>query len=311
MKIAITGASGFIGTELLSLLKKTDNSIVGLTRGGRASEEETAGSGKIPDAEASCPAVQWKATDYTEASLAEVLEGVDVLVHLAGVRGTTPDPADYVINEEMTENILRAMVTAGVKRIVFASTISVYDDESLIPWTEDTPLKGRTAYGDSKIRCEQLIRRYADECGVTYGIARIAQVLGLGEKRRAMMNVFIDTAAAGGQLRVIGRSVVKRQYLYVKDLAKILAALACGNEHLSAGENITVNAGMPHAYTNLEIAQIVNRVFENGTPIDYDDSKEETIRPSWMSTELLNQALGIYPEDMEEAMTEVRSLKCE
>ena len=92
MKIAITGASGFIGTELLSLLKKTDNSIVGLTRGGRASEEETAGSGKTPDAEASCAAVQWKATDYTEASLTEVLEGVDVLVHLAGVRDDREHP---------------------------------------------------------------------------------------------------------------------------------------------------------------------------------------------------------------------------
>ena len=209
MRIAITGASGFIGTELLSLLKETDNTVVALTRGSSDAEDEAQ--------------VLWRTTDYSKESLTEVLAGTDTVVHLAGVRGTTPDPADYVINEEMTESILAAMAVAGVKRIVFASTISVYDDETLIPWTEETPLKGRTAYGDSKIRCEKLIRKYADECGFTYGIVRIAQVLGLGEKRRAMMNVFIDTAAAGGQLRVIGRSVVKRQYLYVKDLVKILA----------------------------------------------------------------------------------------
>lgn len=301
MRIAVTGASGFIGTELLGILRNTDNSVIALTRGG---------SGAVP-ADPSCQAVQWKTTDYTETSLTEVLEGVDVLVHLAGVRGTTPDPADYVINEEMTENILRAMVTAGVKRIVFASTISVYDDESLIPWTEDAPLKGRTAYGGSKIICEQLIRRYAEEYGFTYGIARIAQVLGLGEKRRAMMNVFIDTAAAGGELRVIGRSVVKRQYLYVHDLAKILSALACGNDSFSADENITVNAGMPSAYTNLEIAQIVNKVFGNSTPINYDDSQAETIRPSWMDTDLLRDRLGICPKDMEDALTELRQLLIE
>ena len=291
MRIAITGASGFIGTELLSLLKETDNTVVALTRGSSDAEDEAQ--------------VLWRTTDYSKESLTEVLAGTDTVVHLAGVRGTTPDPADYVINEEMTESILAAMAVAGVKRIVFASTISVYDDETLIPWTEETPLKGRTAYGDSKIRCEKLIRKYADECGFTYGIVRIAQVLGLGEKRRAMMNVFIDTAAAGGQLRVIGRSVVKRQYLYVKDLVKILAALACGNDSFSADQNIIVNAGMPSAYTNLEIAQTVNRVFENDTPIDYDDSREETIRPSWMDINKLKKSLGIEPRDMEEAMGEI------
>ena len=292
MRIAITGASGFIGTELLSLLKETDNTVVALTRGSSDAEDEAQ--------------VLWRTTDYSKESLTEVLAGTDTVVHLAGVRGTTPDPADYVINEAMTENILAAMAVAGVKRIVFASTISVYDDETLIPWTEETPLKGRTAYGDSKIRCEKLIRKYADECGFTYGIVRIAQVLGLGEKRRAMMNVFIDTAAAGGQLRVIGRSVVKRQYLYVKDLVKILAALACGNDSFSTDQNIIVNAGMPSAYTNLEIAQIVNRVFENNTPIDYDDSREETIRPSWMDINKLKKSLGIEPRDMEEAMAVLR-----
>ena len=288
MRIAITGASGFIGTELLSLLKETDNTVVALTRGSSDAEDEAQ--------------VLWRTTDYSKESLTEVLAGTDTVVHLAGVRGTTPDPADYVINEEMTENILAAMAVAGVKRIVFASTISVYDDETLIPWTEETPLKGRTAYGDSKIRCEKLIRKYADECGFTYGIVRIAQVLGLGEKRRAMMNVFIDTAAAGGQLRVIGRSVVKRQYLYVKDLVKMLAALACGNDSFSKDQNIIVNAGMPSAYTNLEIAQTVNRVFENDTPIDYDDSREETIRASWMSIDLLTEKLGICPLGMEDAL---------
>ena len=119
------------------------------------------------------------------------------------------------------------------------------------------------------------------------------------------MNVFIDTAAAGGQLHVIGRSVVKRQYLYVKDLVKILAALACGNDSFSTDQNIIVNAGMPSAYTNLEIAQTVNRVFENDTPIDYDDSREETIRPSWMDINKLKKSLGIEPRDMEEAMGEI------
>lgn len=293
MRIAVTGASGFIGTELLGELEKEKGTeVIAITRGGAA--------------HAGSPFCTWKETDWSAESLAEALDGADAVIHLAGVRGTTSDPADYAVNMEMTRNLLEAMAKAGTGRIVFASTISVYDDEDGIPWKEDDPLKGRTMYGESKISCEGLIREYASKCGFTYGIVRIAQVLGEGEKRRGMMNVFMDTAAAGGTIRVIGKSKAKRQYLYVKDLAKILSGLAAGSGYVDAGQNITVNAGMPNAYTNLEIAKIVNRVFGNTAPIDYDDSAPETIKPSFMDTGRLNK-LGYAPLDMEEALREIKT----
>lgn len=292
MRIAVTGASGFIGTELLSGLKKRKGiKVTAITRGGSA--------------RADSPFCTWKETDWSVKSLAEALEGADAVIHLAGVRGTGSDPAEYAVNTAMTRNLLEAMTMAGKKRIVFASTISVYDDENGIPWKEDSVLKGRTMYGESKISCERLIREYAAKGGFTYGIVRIAQVLGEGEKRRGMMNVFIDTAASGGALRVMGRSEAKRQYIYVKDLAEILAMLAEGSGGADAGKDIIVNAGMPDAYTNLEIAKMVNAVFGNTTPIEYDDSFPETIRSSHMDISRLEK-LGYTPLDMEAA---VKALK--
>lgn len=292
MRIAVTGASGFIGTELLSGLKKRKGiKVTAITRGGSA--------------RADSPFCTWKETDWSVKSLAEALEGADAVIHLAGVRGTGSDPAEYAVNAEMTRNLLEAMAEVGTKRIVFASTISVYDDENGIPWKEDSVLKGRTMYGESKISCERLIREYAAKGGFTYGIVRIAQVLGEGEKRRGMMNVFIDTAASGGTLRVMGRSEAKRQYIYVKDLAEILAALAAGSDTVDAGKDIIVNAGMPGAYTNLEIAKTVNAVFGNTTPIEYDASFPETIRSSQMDTGRLKK-LGYTPLDMADA---VKALK--
>ena len=289
----MTGASGFIGTELLSGLKKRKGiKVTAITRGGSA--------------RADSPFCTWKETDWSVKSLAVALEGADAVIHLAGVRGTGSDPAEYAVNTEMTRNLLEAMAEAGTKRIVFASTISVYDDENGIPWKEDSALKGRTMYGESKIKCEGLIHEYAADHGFTYGIVRIAQVLGEGEKRRGMMNVFIDTAASGGALKVIGKSEAKRQYIYVKDLAEILAALAAGSDAVDAGKDTIVNAGMPEAYTNLEIAGIVNRVYGNTTTIEYDDSSPETIKPSYMDTSKLKK-LGFMPLDMEEALTEMKN----
>ena len=295
MRIAVTGARGFIGTELLdSLLNNGNVEVTALTRGST-----------IGGASSAC---NWITTDYSLGSLSEALKGVDVVIHLAGVRGTTDDPSDYSDNIETTENILKAMSLVGTKRIVFASTISVYNDEKLIPWTEDAPLKGRTAYGESKIICEKLVQKFSAKYDFSYAIARIAQVIGEGEKRRGMMNVFLDTAREQGTLKVMGKSVAKRQYVYVKDLAEVLTILSVGNESYDARENLMVNVGMAEAYTNLRIAEIVNKVYGNESKIDYEDSYPETARSSFMDVSRLKKKLNYEALDMENALKNLATL---
>lgn len=293
MKIAVTGASGFIGTELLALMnKREDVSVIALTRDASPYEDTKR--------------CEWRSTDYSFESLASALEGADIVIHLAGVRGTENDPEKFMVNEIMTDRILQAMLQCHVKRIVFASTMAVYNDDRLMPWTEDAPLKGRSCYGDSKANCEQAIRVFAEAHGISYGIVRIAQVLGEGEKRRGMMNVFLDTARDHGTIKVMGKSVLKKQYIYVKDLVEIFAILALGNECFNADSNITVNAGMPEAYRNLEVAQIVNEVYGNPAPIDYDDSYPEKGRPFHMDISRLRSALAYEPLDMRDAVRAFR-----
>lgn len=294
MKIAVTGASGFIGTELLAVLNRIEDvSVIALTRDASGHEDTDR--------------CVWRSTDYSAGSLAEALDGAEAVIHLAGVRGTENDPVKFAVNELMTENILEAMKSCGAKRIVFASTVSVYNDDSLLPWKEDDPLGGRSCYGDSKAACEKLIRDFAGETGATYGIARIAQVLGAGERRRGMMNVFLDTARDGGTLKVMGKSATKKQYIYVIDLVEILAVLAVGSESFSSDENIIVNAGMPNAYTNLEVGRIVNEVYSNETPIEYDDSYPETGRPFYMDITRLKTVLKYEPLDLKEAVSAYRN----
>ena len=292
MTIAVTGASGFIGKEVLAELETNHNNVIALTR-------------NVEDHEAS-ECCEWRETDYSYQSLADAIGGADAVIHLAGVRGTEDDPGKFAVNRDITENLLRAMKAAGVVRIVLASTVSVYDDVKLMPWTEDAPLKGRTAYGESKIACEKLIEEHAKSGEISYGIARIAQVLGEGERRRGMMNVFMDTARSGGTLKVMGQSIARRQYIYIKDLAKVLCILACGNDRLSSDDNVVVNVGMPNAYTNLEIAEIVNEVFGNTEPIDYDNSYPETAKPFCMSTTRMNSLLGYEAKDMKEAIIDIK-----
>jgi len=121
-----------------------------------------------------------------------------------------------------------------------------------------------------------------------------------------MMNVFLDTAKAHGTLKVMGKSAARKHYIYVKDLARVLAILAAGNESFDAAGNVIVNVGMPQAYTNLEVAEAVNEVFGNPEPIEYDDSYPETGRPFRMDITRLKTVLGYDPLDMKEALTELK-----
>lgn len=291
MKIAITGASGFIGQEVTKvLLDKDDVSVIALSR---SPWKNTGDDGLI-----------LRCSDYSVDSLKETIGDADAVIHLAAVRGTAGRLSDYSVNETITENLLIAAGECGVGRVVFASSIAVYSDISTIPWTEEMRLEPKTLYGITKAACEHLCLYYGKKYGFDTSIVRIAQVLGPGEKRRVMTNVFMEQAAAGKQLRVMGKSLAKRQYIYSKDLAGILSQLA-----LSSYGTVIVNAGMKDAYSNLDIARLVNKAFGNSNPIDYDDSVSETIEPSCMKTDKLNELLGYDLMDMEEALADIVDMK--
>ena len=282
MKIAVTGASGFIGRSVVEQLNKLDSEVIPVTR--------------------SC-------TDYSAASLSQVLRGADKVIHLAAVRGGDGSMADYHDNERITENLLTAMAEGSADRIILASSRMVYSGEDKIPWKETDIPAPNSLYGISKLECENLCSYLSRKYGFGCTAIRIAQVMGTGDKVRNMMNVFLDRASKGEPLKVIGKSRARRQYIYVKDLVEVLAILALGNEHYSADSNTIVNVGMPEAYSNLEVAQIVNEVYGNPTPIDYDDSYPEKGRPFRMDISRLKDELGYEPLDMREAVTAFKEHK--
>ena len=106
MKIAVTGASGFVGQAVTEKLQDSGIEVISVSRGN---------------------------TDYSVESLAEVIRGADKIIHLAAVRGGDGSMSDYRDNERITENLLTAMAEGDVDRILFASSRMVYSSEELIP----------------------------------------------------------------------------------------------------------------------------------------------------------------------------------
>ena len=289
MRVAITGAGGFIGSKVLKKLMDYEGiDILALSR------ERYDG---VP-----LNKVRWGRTDYSVNSLSGILGNVDVIIHLAATRGTQGLISDYHVNEIITENILLVMNKLNIKHIVFASSIAVYSDITKIPWQENICLQPKTLYGISKASCEYLCIFYAHKFKFRYTILRIAQVLGIEERRKGMINNFIESACLNKQLIVNGRSVAKRQFIYVDDLAKTFVLCAIRQYE----ESIILNVGMQEAYTNLSIAKTVNLVFENSNSVDYKDNIDESIDSSFMDTHHYISVLGLKPKTMKEALYELK-----
>jgi nucleoside-diphosphate-sugar epimerase len=170
-RLLVTGASGFVGSSLLTSYP-TDRERIGLVRPGRAG---------IPQAGLSfCTIDAW-----TEEALTGAFHGVDAVVHAASVvhhPGATE--AEYArFNVDGTRALLRACQSAGVKRLVFISTIKVYGEEpGAATIDESTPVVGDSPYARTKIEAEQIVLDAATSGGLSTAVLRLCPVFGRGDK---------------------------------------------------------------------------------------------------------------------------------
>lgn len=289
MKIAVTGGLGFLGDELVKLLLEKKHQVVVLTRKYTSSPKP----------------VEIRTTDYTIEALSDCFKDIEAVVHLASVRGAGGGISDFLINEVLAENIFRAAYQNNINNIVQASTISVYSDCSKIPWNESQVIVPKTFYGISKLACEHIGAIYNRKYGMSIKSLRIAQILGEGERKGFMMNTFIDRAFNKEQLVVNGKSIAKREFVYVKDVANAINC-ALNNPRISGVFNI----GSNEAYTNLEIATIINNIFHNENNLIYNDNSDEGIESSLMTSHYAETVLGYKPNwSLHTALKDIHLLK--
>ena len=289
-KIIVTGATGVVGTAVLErYAEKADTQITALTRGNA---KTVTGNN-----------IEWKQTDYSLADLQSCFDGVSAIIHLAGVKGDKTEPSDFDEDIEMTRNILDAAINCGVKRIIYSSSRLVYVNPDTVPWTEETAPEPASAYAVNKVRTENLLKEYSSKHAIKATVLRVAQVISKNDHMRNMVNVFRDLSASGQPLKVIGKSVAKRQYIYDRDLANIIVMMS----QIDGPSFDVVNVGMTQSYTNYEIAEAFKRAYKNEAPIIYDDSVPETITASEMNVSKMLDLISYTPMDMDSALCDMAS----
>lgn len=173
-RYAVTGAAGFVGSHLCESLLGTGHTVLGIDSFSdyysRELKEANLRSCRETDA------FKLLETDLSERPLAELLDGVDGVFHLAaqaGVRRSWGDDFQIYLRDNVlaTQRLFEAALARGV-RVVFASSSSVYGDSRSYPTTEDLPPCPISPYGVTKLACEHLATAYSrrglDVIGLRY-----------------------------------------------------------------------------------------------------------------------------------------------
>jgi len=215
-KYFVTGGAGFIGSNLVDRLLAQGDSVT-------AYDNLSTGQHRFLDLAKQSKAFQLIEGDLLdEAKLADAVKGHDFVFHLAAnadVRFGTDHPRrDLEQNTIVTYNVLESMRRAGISRIAFSSTGSIYGEHTVFPTPENAPFPVQTSlYGASKLAGEGLIQAYAAGFKFTGYIFRFVSILGERYSHGHVFDFYKSLSKDPSQIRVLGNGQQRKSYLYVQD----------------------------------------------------------------------------------------------
>jgi UDP-glucose 4-epimerase len=227
----ITGGAGFIGSTLADRLLADGVEVV-------AYDNLSTGRVEFLSQFVQHPAATFIEGDVLDAErLTSALDGCDTVFHLAAnadVKDGLKHPRkDLEQNTIATSTVLESMRAAGVRRIGFSSTGSVYGEPEVFPTPEDAPFPIQTSlYAASKLAGEGLIGAYCHGYGFTGVVFRFVSILGERYTHGHVYDFFRKLRADPERLHVLGDGRQEKSYLYVQDcVSAILTAMqAKGDE---------------------------------------------------------------------------------
>ena len=225
MRIFVTGAAGFIGSNMVDRLLAAGHSVVGF-------DNLSTGQRRFLETALHHPDFTFHESDVLDReALAQAMGDADLVMHFAAnadVRFGTEHPRkDLDQNTVATWNVLEAMRERGCKRIVFSSTGSVYGEPTIFPTPETCPFPVQTSlYGASKLAAEGLIQAYCEGFGMQGYIFRFVSILGERYTHGHVFDFYRQLAEHPEHLHVLGNGHQKKSYLYVQDcIDAILTAI--------------------------------------------------------------------------------------
>ena len=233
MHVLVTGCAGFIGSHLTEALLEAGDSVVGVD----CFNDNYARPEKLRNIE---QARAWDNFDFVPVDLArgdlgDLVADAQVIYHLAaepGVRSSWGQRFDsYLRNNVLaTQHLLEACKPWPEKRIVYASSSSIYGQAERFPTPEDTIPAPQSPYGTTKLAGEHLCHLYHSNFGLETVSLRYFSVYGPRQRPDMAFNIFCRSARRGEGITIFGNGRQTRDFTYVGDVVAATRAAAAATD---------------------------------------------------------------------------------
>lgn len=248
-RVLVTGGAGFIGSELVRQLAKSEAKVVVVDNLVNGSWQNLA---TIPST-----ALRLVAADVRDAArMHELLKDMDIVFHLAclGVRHSIHSPREnHEVNATGTLNMLLAAVKAKVERFIYVSSSEVYGTAQWAPMSEQHPTFPRTMYGSSKLAAECFTRAFHNTYGFPAVVVRPFNAYGPrchheGDSGEVIPKFLLRCMAAMPMV-IFGDGMQTRDFTYVSDTAH--GIIAVGMADAAVGKTVNIGSGSEHTVNEL------------------------------------------------------------
>jgi len=294
MRILCTGHSGLLGSHLVTLLKAEGHEVYGVSRTNRMGMIGNVFLGDLADVSLST------VTQY-------VFERVkpEVVYHLAAnaaeAKGQV-SPVDMVSrNLLLSTNVLRYAIQSGVKKFIYASSVSVYGDAP-IPYAEDSQPHPKDVYGVNKLAFEQELKIMAQVYGFDYTIFRPHNLYGPGQNpndlTKNVINLFMRKILLREPYTILGDGSVRRGFSYAPDVAKVFA------QALEGLSKITMNVGTTHIASIEQLSALLQQITKSDTQVERKPLRKQEIDLFIADHSLQSRLVDYHETPLEEGLRE-------
>ena len=261
MQVLVTGANGFIGVHACAALLDRGHHVIALCHRSRGALGEAHSHRRLRVETGDLMCLDPKAFSTTD---------IDWVCHLA-VRppGSADSSECWRINVDGTTKLLQFCEQLAVERLVFASSMSVYDFRSprYVPVDEEHPCEPLQDYGREKLAAEERCREFAAVTGRRIPILRFSGVYGPGKAQGAAYN-FATAALQGRKIEIAHNRRI--DLVCVDD---VVEAIAMAGERADSHGTVTMNIGAGYSTSLRELAEVA--ALEAGTAISVECGPEE------------------------------------
>ena len=276
MNILVTGGAGFIGSHLVDALVARGDSVTVL-------DDLFSGSREYVNTEAKLV----EASVADEDAVRAVIGGAEIVFHQAAHRTvlrSVEDPiATDTVNVHGTLIVLKCAVDADVRRVVYASSSSVYGGADVRPTPETALTQPRSPYATSKLASEHYCRVFAELYGLETVSLRYFNVYGPRQRPdtayAAVVPKFIDAVRNGRTAEVHGDGNQSRDFTYVGDVVAANLAASLAPAETCSGRVYNVAGGSPHSV--LELLEVLGRILGIEPRPVHTDPRVGDVRHSW------------------------------